>query len=615
MFRAFLSNIYSKITNLKSSIKYFSLLNELHLIGGIEFDYKKNRIILGKELEKSLGIDQKDNKYRLSEFIDLFVCKEFRNELYDKLSFSSNHIGYLNLEMKINTVGNEKKWVNIYGKFYQSSNGKLKNFKGIIQDISSFKKKENRLESNVMFMQKLIDTIPTPIFYKDNMGVYRLCNSAFKNFYGMNEKEIIGHTAKEISPNQYGDIYYNADKELMMNSGKQVYESKVRHADNTDHVCNIIKTTFDDDNDKTIGIVGVMIDITDRKNSEEKLNNLLALKQSVVEITHTIMDIDNIKTLFDVILEKALKSIKNARIGAVLLLDEEGNLTLSAHKGYAKELAEKFSVPLNKSLTYRKTNGNIKKTIIIENIEQLLLKEYSKILDNEGQIFVKSSISSPIIVNGKLYGLLNIDSEKNNVFDENDKEFMEYLRIQIAMVIEKRLLYEKMIQFSRYDELTGVYNRRYFEERLENQLEKSQRYSEKFCLILFDLNKFKNINDTFGHIIGDEVLKNFSNILKDNFRSSDIIGRFGGDEFVALIYNDDKNEIVLKLKRVLEKLRTDKMSFNNISLNYSFSYGIACYPQNGISFNELIKDADKKMYENKRMAYLEFRGGQKYERK
>lgn len=220
-------------------------------------------------------------------------------------------------------------------------------------------------------------------------------------------------------------------------------------------------------------------------------------------------------------------------------------------------------------------------------------------------LFIKSSISAPIIVNGKLYGLLNIDSEHNNVFDENDLEFIEYLRIQSALVIEKHLLYEKTILFSRYDELTGVYNRRYFEERLESQLKKSERYNENFCLVLFDLNNFKEINDTYGHLIGDEVLKNFASILKRNFRSSDIIGRFGGDEFVSLLYNNDTKVTISKIEKILEICRKDTIYFDNISLNYDFSYGVACYLENGTNFNDLIKDADKRMYENKRKLYRE----------
>lgn len=454
--------------------------------------------------------------------------------------------------------------------------------------------------SNVKFMQKLIDTMPTPMFYKDSMGIYKLCNAAFENFLGKEKKDIIGYTAKEISPKKHGDIYYDADKKLMKNHGKQVYETKVIHADKTEHDVIFTKATFDDKNEKPIGIIGVMTDITERKKFESKLSNLLTLKESVLEIAHTVMEIENIDTLFDVILEKALKSIINAQIGTILVLDEEENLTVSAYRGYNEKLVRKFSVPLSKSLIYRKTNGNIKRAVIIENIEQLLIEKYSQILHNEGRLFIKSSISAPIIVDGKLYGLLNIDSEQNNVFDENDLEFMEYLRIQSALVIEKRLLYEKMIIFSRYDELTGVYNRRYFEERLESQLKKSERYNEKFCLVLFDLNKFKDINDTYGHLIGDEVLKNFANTLKSNFRNSDIIGRFGGDEFVAILYNNDRNATISKMEKILEICRKDTMYFDNISLNYDFSYGVACYQENGINFNDLIKDADKRMYENKR---------------
>lgn len=600
MFQTFLSNICTKITCFNNSGEYPSILKGFNLIGRIKLDYKKDKIILAKELERLFGIETENRKYSISEFINNFISEEFRDDIKNKLYSNESKRCSLIAETKIISKGNEKKWIKISGKFFYRYNGNIKSFIGIVQDISSWKEKEIKLNSNVKFMQKLIDTMPTPVFYKDSMGIYRLCNVAFHNFLGKGKKDIIGYTAKEISPKKHGDIYYDADKKLMKNQGKQVYETKVIHADKTNRDVIFTKATFGDENEKTIGIIGVMTDITERKNFESKLSSLLTLKESALEIAHTVMEIENIDTLFDVILEKALKSIRNAQIGTILVLDEEENLTVSAYRGYNEKQAQKFSLPLSESLIYRKTNGNIKKAIIIENIEQLLIEKCSEILHNEGRLFIKSSISAPIIVNGKLYGLLNIDSEQNNVFDENDLEFMEYLRIQSALVIEKRLLYEKMILFSRYDELTGVYNRRYFEERLESQLKKSERYNEKFCLVLFDLNKFKDINDTYGHLIGDEVLKNFASTLKSNFRNSDIIGRFGGDEFVSLLYNNDRDTTISKIEKILEICRKDTMYFDNISLNYDFSYGVACYQENGTNFNDLIKDADKRMYENKR---------------
>lgn len=301
MFQTFLSNIHKKIIELNNLGEYSSILNNFDLIGRIKLDYKKDKIIIAKELEKLFGIETENKKYSISEFIDKFISEEFRDDINNKLNSNEANKGFLVVETKIISKENEKKWIKIYGKLFYHYNGNIKSFVGTIQDISLWKEKEIKLNLNLKFMQKLINTMPTPVFYKDSMGIYRLSNVSFENFLGKEKKDLIGYTAKEISPKKYGDIYYDADKKIMKNHGKLVYEGKVRHADKTDHDVIFTKATFDDENDKPIGIIGVMTDITERKKIESKLSNLLTLKESVLEIAHTDMEIENIDTLFDVI--------------------------------------------------------------------------------------------------------------------------------------------------------------------------------------------------------------------------------------------------------------------------------------------------------------------------
>ncbi|WP_461205105.1 sensor domain-containing diguanylate cyclase [Clostridium sp. DL1XJH146] len=336
-----------------------------------------------------------------------------------------------------------------------------------------------------------------------------------------------------------------------------------------------------------------------RKKNELNLNKLIDLRDSVLQISHAVTETNNIDELFNIILDRALKSIRNGQIGSVLVLDEEGNLNAVAYRGFKKRILEDFKIKLNQSFMYKSTKGNIKQTVVINNVEDMLDIVEESALDDDGNLYIRSSISAPIFVDNKLYGLLNLDSENINVFNEMDIEIMEYLRLQVSIAIEKHLLYEKTIQFSRYDELTGVYNRRYFEERLDIQLEKSKRYKEKFCLVIFDLDKFKEINDNYGHIIGDGVLRDFADRLTKNFRSSDIIGRFGGDEFVALIYNTDNISAKSKIEHIREELNEKVLFDQDILLSYNFSYGISSFVDNETDFNSLLKDADKKMYENK----------------
>ncbi len=145
---------------------------------------------------------------------------------------------------------------------------------------------------------------------------------------------------------------------------------------------------------------------------------------------------------------------------------------------------------------------------------------------------------------------------------------------------------------SKLDSFTGLYTKVHSEELIKEVLRKKS--GKKHALILFDLDHFKNINDTHGHIAGDEVLKSVSDKLKSTFRKTDILGRFGGDEFIILL-NDIPNQEVLnhKLKKLLE---------NDNQYMVTKSIGVSVFPDDANKFDELIQKADFALYWSKRYA-------------
>ena len=116
---------------------------------------------------------------------------------------------------------------------------------------------------------------------------------------------------------------------------------------------------------------------------------------------------------------------------------------------------------------------------------------------------------------------------------------MEYLRNQIAIVISKHKLYEETIYLSRFDNLTNVYNRSYFEELCEKHMEEAIRKNQEFYLVLYDLNGLKLVNDTYGHLAGDKLIQAFSSKMNDFTGPKNIFARFGGDEFIAIFTDVD----------------------------------------------------------------------------
>lgn len=151
------------------------------------------------------------------------------------------------------------------------------NFMGAIEtvrNVTTYKKAKRKLEEQLNFLQYLMDTIPSPIFHKDINGVYKGCNSAFEEYIGLPSEKIINKTVYDIAPKEMADKYYEMDNELIENPGVQTYEAPVRYADGTKHQVLFNKATYFDTKDNVAGLIGVMLDITHRKEAEEALRKL-----------------------------------------------------------------------------------------------------------------------------------------------------------------------------------------------------------------------------------------------------------------------------------------------------------------------------------------------------
>lgn len=214
---------------------------------------------------------------------------------------------------------------------------------------------------------------------------------------------------------------------------------------------------------------------------------------------------------------------------------------------------------------------------------------------------IKSTLSAPIYIDGKFYGVINIDNLNNvDAFTNKDIELIEFLVKQLEASIKNVLLLNELKYALRTDELTDVYNRRYFEELLEKEIKRARRYGNNFSLILIDLDDFKPINDNYGHKMGDKVLKYFADVLKKNLRDTDVVARLGGDEFVLLLHGADENKSEGKIGFIKNYLRENP--FEEIVID--FSYGI-CEYRDGMDIDTIMTKADDKMYEQKRIKKVE----------
>ncbi|OLS03194.1 GGDEF domain-containing protein [Tissierella creatinophila] len=169
--------------------------------------------------------------------------------------------------------------------------------------------------------------------------------------------------------------------------------------------------------------------------------------------------------------------------------------------------------------------------------------------------------------------------------------------------ITERMKYEeKILDASNKDCLTGIYNRRYVYNRAEEIIERYKKREDDFSVCIIDIDYFKGVNDKYGHRIGDLVLKEFTSVIKENLRPYDILGRYGGEEFIVILNDIDEKESVLILERILNVIRNKTFNCNGNDINFTFSAGVAnCkeIKKEEIVIDRLIGLADKRMYRAK----------------
>jgi diguanylate cyclase (GGDEF)-like protein len=208
-------------------------------------------------------------------------------------------------------------------------------------------------------------------------------------------------------------------------------------------------------------------------------------------------------------------------------------------------------------------------------------------------------VSVPIKINDRIAGVLNVsDKFKGNVFDKDDVSLIESFIANVAIAIERSLLYkqtEKLLKLSITDPLTGIYNRRYLNRRLSEEITRFNRYKHHFSFMMLDLDKFKEYNDTFGHVAGDNLIKNLANVMEKSLRTIDIAARFGGDEFVAIFPQTPKVDAIQISNRLKEHIEKSLSEYNR-EMPLTLSVGLATFPDDASSIMELIEKTDQALY-------------------
>lgn len=214
---------------------------------------------------------------------------------------------------------------------------------------------------------------------------------------------------------------------------------------------------------------------------------------------------------------------------------------------------------------------------------------------------VRSEMAVPLIAEGKVLGVFNVESTRLAAFGQRDLHLLGTLASYAVVAIQNARLYEQAQRLAITDGLTELFNHRYFYEALERLLERSRRDAQPLALIMAEIDRFKHHNDTYGHKSGDEALRTIAGLLRRGSRPSDIVARYGGDEFMVVLPGASAaaaHEIAERLRRTVEAYPL--LANGDIITSITMSLGVAAFPQDGATAGALVEAVDRAQYLAKR---------------
>ena len=506
---------------------------------GTIFDYAPEELI-GKNLSLiNRGFIEKNSLILPEITLDLNTQGFWSKEL--KNSQKNGNVLITNTRFSDLTISGKKYWV------------------GVWENITAQKQAEAELQKNQQKLAVATDLLPGITF-----SAYNNPNWSMKSF-GKDTGELTGYTSEELLANgrSYNEIIHPEDLAKVLISidlaiaKKQDYQVEYR-------ICTKLgeeKWVWEkgrgvfDNQCKAISLEGIIIDITERKQAEEALRKAESKYRSIFE--------------------NAVEGIFQTSVDGRYLI---ANPMLARIYGYesSEELLLDFT--------------DIKHQLYVDPNRRTefmrLIHEQGAIWGFESQVYCKDG--SIIWISENASGLYN-----------SEGKLIGYEGTVVDITERKRA--EAMIQYQAFhDLLTTLPNRALFNENLIISLENAPIHQHKFAVMFLDLDRFKEINDTLGHAVGDRLLKNVAERLKTCLREGDIVARWGGDEFTILLSQiniiDDAGKVA---QRIIDAL-TLPFYLENQEINTSTSVGIAVYPEDGKDVDTLLKNADSALYEAKK---------------
>ena len=297
----------------------------------------------------------------------------------------------------------------------------------------------------------------------------------------------------------------------------------------------------------------------------------------------------NFVKLQNMILDIVAKVLKAEKGSLMLIDDAEKTMTIGVAIGLSDEITRDTRLEVGDSVAGWAVKN--RKFLFVKNVEED--KEFLNI--KKQNVKAGTLMCAPLISKDKIMGALNVSKSTPGSFSDNDFELFVNLANQVAIAIDNARLYRYAVT----DEMTKLYNHRYFQQRLDEELLRADRYEDHISLLILDVDHFKHFNDTYGHPEGDRVLKTVARLIEKSIREIDIAARYGGEEFVVICPEKSGTGALVPAERIRKAIEGFDFRINGLHVPITVSVGAACYPDNATTKAELIKKSDTALYYSK----------------
>ena len=416
------------------------------------------------------------------------------------------------------------------------------------------------------FLSSALELLHDAVCMVDKQGRFVFVSAGVERVFGYSPEEMIGRRMLDfVAPE---DINRTQATALAVMGGQAQAHFENRYLHKHGHKVDIMWSARWSEDDQLR--IGVARDITARKRAEA----LQAATYSISEAAHAAQDL---LELFGQV-HKIVAELLPAPNFCVALHDApSGQLTFPYHADSQGAALEEPPLAICQAL--------------IATGQPLLLAA------NDDY----SWLGVPLISEGATIGALVLKSPCAQArYNESNRELLQYVATQVATAVERKRLYERLQRMARHDELTGLLNRAFLQDRIDSALARARRNGSRFSLLFLDLDKFKKVNDDHGHSVGDRLLQEVAMRLRRCVREADSVARIGGDEFVLLLENIEPPQSIAGIVAKLRKELTQPLTIDGHLLRPSPSIGVAHFPEDGDQADALFKHADAAMYREKR---------------